>query len=43
MNWLDISEIVFCANDTDFQPGEIDFLRPVSEEPVVTQPSAQVL
>ena len=43
VNWLGISEIVFCANDTDFQPGEIDFLRPVSEEPVLTQPSAQVL
>ena len=41
VNWLGISEIVFCANDTDFQPGEIEFLRPA--EPVVTQPSAQVL
>ena len=41
MNRLGISEIVFCANDTDFQPGEIDFLR--HAEPVVTWPSAQVL
>ena len=41
VNWLGISEIVFCANDTDFQPGEIDFLRPAG--PVVTRPSAQVL
>ena len=41
VNWLAISEIVFCANDTDFQPGEIDFLRPA--DPVVALPSAQVL
>ena len=41
VSWLGISEIVFCANDTDFQPGEIEFLRPA--EPVVTRPSAQVL
>ena len=41
VNRLGISEIVFCANNTYFQLGGIDFLRPA--EPVVTRPSAQVL
>jgi hypothetical protein len=43
ISWLGISEVVFCGDSRDFSPSEVVFQSPASMEPVVLQPSAQVL
>jgi hypothetical protein len=43
VSWLGVSEVLFCGDSRDFSPSEVVFQSPASMEPVLLQPSAQVL